>query len=50
MKLAQKMILVPAGRTPIEVSNLSELDKAMSNVIKNNKLSPLEKFKNGGKN
>ena len=43
MKLAQKMILVPAGRTPIEVSNLSELDKAMSNVINNNKLSPLEK-------
>ena len=36
MKLAQKMILVPAGRTPIELSNLTELDKAMSNVINNN--------------
>jgi len=35
MKLAQKMMLIPAGRTPIEYSNLSELDQAMTNVINN---------------
>ena len=44
MKLAQKMMLVPLGRTPIEVSAMSELDKAMSNVINNNNLSTLEKI------
>ena len=44
MKLAQKMMLIPAGRTPIEYSNLSELDQAMTNVINNKNLSPLEKI------
>jgi hypothetical protein len=35
MKLAQKMILIPAGRIPLEYWNLSELDQALTNV-KNN--------------
>ena len=44
MKLAQKMMLIPAGRTPIEYSNMSELDQAMTNVINNRNLSSLEKI------
>ena len=44
MKFAQKMMLVPAGRVPLEVSALSELDQAMTNVINNKSLSPLEKI------
>jgi hypothetical protein len=44
MRLAQKMMLVPAGRVPLEISTLSELDQAMTTVINNNKLSTLEKI------
>ena len=44
MRLAQKMMLVPAGRVPLEISALSELDQAMTTVINNNKLSTLEKI------
>jgi hypothetical protein len=44
MKLPQKMMLIPAGRTPIEYSKMSELDQAMINVINNRNLSSLEEF------
>jgi hypothetical protein len=44
MKMAQKMMLISAGRTPIEYSNMSEPDQAMKNVINNRNLSSLEKF------
>lgn len=44
MQLAQKMMLVPAGRVPLELSSLSELDQAMTNVINNKSLSNLEKI------
>jgi hypothetical protein len=35
MKLAQKMMLIPTGWTPIGYSNISELDQAMKNVMTN---------------
>ncbi len=38
------MMLISAGRTPIEYSNMSELDQAMTNVINNRNLSSLEKI------
>jgi len=44
MNLSQKMMLVPAGRVPLEISTLSELDKAMSSVLNNQKLSNLQKI------
>ena len=44
MKFAEKMMLVPAGRLPLEVSSLTELDQAMTNVINNKSLSTLEKI------
>ena len=44
MQLAQKMMLVPAGRVPLEISTLSELDLAMTNVINNKALSNFEKI------
>jgi len=44
MKLAQKMMLIPAGRTPLELSTMSELDQSMSNVVNNKHLSTLEKL------
>jgi hypothetical protein len=44
MNLSQKMMFVPAGRVPLEISTLSELDKAMSSVLNNQKLSNLQKI------
>ena len=44
MQLAQKMMLVPAGRVPLEISTLSEFDQAMTNVINNKALSNFEKI------
>ena len=44
MNLSQKMMIVPAGRVPFEISTLSELDKAMSSVLNNQKLSNLQKI------
>jgi hypothetical protein len=44
MRLAQKMMLVPAGSVPLEISALSELDQEMTTVINNYKLSTLEKL------
>jgi hypothetical protein len=35
MKLAKKMILIPAGRISLEYWNLPELDQAMTKVINN---------------
>jgi hypothetical protein len=44
MKLAQKMMLIPAGRTPLEYSNMSKLDQAMTNYMNNRNLLSLEKI------
>ena len=38
------MMLVPAGRQPLELTTMSELDTAMSNVINNKNLTTLEKI------
>ena len=39
------MMLIPAGRTPLELSTMSELDQSMSNVVNNKHLSTLEKLR-----
>ena len=44
MKLAQKMMLVPAGRPDPEISSLSNLDQAMSNVLNNKNLTNIDKI------
>ena len=44
MKFMQKMLLVPAGRVPLEISTMSDLDKAMTNVINNKNLTAHEKI------
>ena len=44
MKFATKMMLVPAGRVDPEINYLSELDKQMSEVLKNKRLSSNEKM------
>jgi hypothetical protein len=44
MKFAKKMILVPAGRPEPSTQHLSELDKQMADVLKNNQLSDYEKI------
>ena len=44
MKFAKKMILVPAGRPEPSTQHLTELDKQMADVLKNNQLSDYEKI------
>ena len=44
MNLSQKMMLVPAGRPAPEVSELSALDQAMSNILNNRNISNIEKI------
>ena len=44
MKFMLKMMLVPAGRVPLEISTMSDLDKAMTNVINNKNLTSHEKI------
>jgi hypothetical protein len=44
MKYATKMMLVPAGRAEPEIETMSGLDKDMSNVLRNNKLTADEKI------
>ena len=42
MKFMQKMLLVPAGRVPLEISTMSDLD--LTNVINNKNLTAHEKI------
>ena len=44
MKFSQKMMLVPAGRPAPEISELSALDQAMSNILNNRSISNVEKL------
>ena len=44
MKFARKMMLVPAGRQPLELTTMSDLDTAMTNVINSKNLTTLEKI------
>jgi hypothetical protein len=49
MKLSQKMMLILAGRVPLEISTVTESDRAMSNVLNNLKLTNLQKINLYGK-
>ena len=45
MEITKKMMLVPAGRPNASIEKMTELDKQMTAILKNDKLSTLEKIK-----